>query len=79
LKKKVILQEEKKNNWWLFYDKEGHIAHKCQLKNNQKNGYCFLYEKKKLVKASKFKNGKKTKEWTNFSSFKKENSLNDLR
>ena len=50
-----------------------------QLKNNQKNGYCLLYKKQKLVKAVKFKNGKKIKEWSDFSSFKEENSLNDLK
>ena len=68
-----------KNDWWLFYDKNGNVNHKCQLKNNQKNGYCLLYQKKKLVKASKFKEGKKIKEWKDFSSFKKENNLLDLR
>lgn len=69
----------KKNNWWLFYDKKGFVNHKCQLKNNQKDGYCLIYKKKKLIKASKFKEGKKIKEWTDFSSFKKENNLNDLK
>ena len=69
----------KKVNWWLFYDKDGNVNHKCQLKNNQKNGYCLIYNKRKLIKASKFKGGKKIKEWTDFSSFKKENNLNDLR
>ena len=68
-----------KNNWWLFYDDNGFVNQKCQLKNNKKNGYCLTYEKKKLLKASKYKNGKKIKEWTDFSSFKNENSLNDLR
>lgn len=69
----------KQNNWWLYYDNSGYINHKCQLKNNKKNGYCLLYKKKKLIKAVKFKNGKKINEWTDFSSFKKENSLKDLR
>jgi antitoxin component YwqK of YwqJK toxin-antitoxin module len=68
-----------KNNWWLFYDSNGNINHKCQLKNNQKNGYCLLYKEQKLVKASKYKNGKKLKEWTDFLSFKDENNLNELR
>jgi antitoxin component YwqK of YwqJK toxin-antitoxin module len=67
-----------KNNWWLFYDMKGFINHKCQLKNNQKNGYCLIYKKQKLIKASKYKNGKKLKEWTDFSSFTNENDLNDL-
>lgn len=69
----------KQNKWWLYYNKEGQVIHKCQLKNNQKNGYCLLYRKKKLVKAVKFKNGKKVNEWTDFSSFKKDNDLEDLK
>lgn len=69
----------KQNKWWLYYDDMGHINHKCQLKNNQKNGYCLIYEMEKLVKAAKYKEGKKIKEWTDFESFKKENKLSDLR
>ena len=69
----------KQQKWWLFYDKTGAINHKCQLKDNKKNGYCLLYTKGKLEKASKFIGGKKIKEWTDLSSFKKENSLLDLR
>lgn len=68
-----------KNNWWLFYDAAGNVNHKCQLKNNEKNGYCLLYRKKKIIKASKYKDGKKINEWTDFSSFKNENNLKDLR
>ncbi len=69
----------KENKWWLFYDNEGNVNHKCQLKDNQKNGYCLLYQKRKLIKAVKFKNGKKINEWKNFSSFRKENNLKDLK
>lgn len=68
-----------KNNWWLFYDSKGNINHKCQLKHNQKNGYCLMYNKGKMVSVSKFKAGKKIKEWTNIESFKKENKLSDLQ
>jgi antitoxin component YwqK of YwqJK toxin-antitoxin module len=71
--------EGQQNDWWLFYDKKGHVIHKCQLKNNQKNGYCLIYQEGTLIKASKFKKGKKINEWKDFSSFKKENSLSDLR
>ncbi|WP_243456856.1 toxin-antitoxin system YwqK family antitoxin [Polaribacter batillariae] len=79
VEKEGHFKKGKKYNWWLFYDEKGNINHKCQLKNNQKNGYCLIYNNKKLVKASKFKDGKKIKEWTDFSSFKDENNLNDLR
>ena len=55
------------------------INHKCQLKDNHKNGYCLMYKNEKLIAASKYKAGKKLKEWTDFLSFKKENNLSDLR
>lgn len=69
----------KQNKWWLYYDDMGHINHKCQLKDNQKNGYCLMYKMEKLVKAAKYQNGKKIKEWTDFKSFRKENKLSDLK
>ena len=69
----------KKANWWLFYDTLEKVNHKCQLKDNQKNGYCLMYHDEKLVSASKYKAGKKLKEWTTFASFKKENNLSDLK
>ncbi|MFT5846097.1 MAG: antitoxin component YwqK of YwqJK toxin-antitoxin module [Psychroserpens sp.] len=68
-----------KNKWWLFYDSEEKINHKCQLKNNQKNGYCLMYRNEKLVSAVKYSKGKKIKEWTDYQSFRKENSLKDLK
>lgn len=69
----------KKYGWWLFYDKKGNVHHRCQLQNNQKNGYCLVYKEGKLIKASKYKDGKKLNEWRDFSSFKKENTLSDLQ
>lgn len=69
----------KQQKWWLYYDTNGNINHKCQLKNNKKNGYCLVYDRQKLVKASKYKSGKKIKEWTDFSSFRRENNLSDLK
>ena len=60
-------------------DKKEKINHKCQLKDNQKNGYCLVYNNEKLVAASKYKAGKKLKEWTTFASFKRENNLSDLQ
>ena len=74
---KVILLMEK-NKWWLFYDKSGILSRKSQFKNNQKNGYCFIYENGEIVKAEKFKAGQKIKEWTNMKSFRKENKISDF-
>ncbi len=69
----------KQNNWWIFYDRNGEIKKKCQLKDNIKDGYCLLYQKQKLVKALQFSNNKQVKEWTDFSSFKRDNDLNALK
>ena len=68
-----------KNKWWVFYDDMGKINHKCQLKLNQKDGYCIVYEKGKIIMASKYEAGKKIKEWTSLKAFKKENNLLDLQ
>ncbi|QMU65597.1 MAG: hypothetical protein GKR88_15785 [Flavobacteriaceae bacterium] len=69
----------KQNKWWLYYDDKGHIYHKCQLKDNKKNGYCLIYKMEKLTKVAKFQQGKKIKEWTDLKSFKKDNNLSDLK
>lgn len=79
LEKEGHFENGKKNNWWLFYDAMEKINHKCQLKNNQKNGYCLMYKNEKLIAASKYKAGKKLKEWTTFASFKSENKLSHLQ
>ena len=68
-----------KTNWWLFYDASEKINHKCQMKHNQKNGYCLMYKDEKLISAAKFKAGKKIKEWADLKAFKKENNLLDLQ
>jgi len=64
--------------WWIFYNNKGTIIHKCQLKNGKKNGYCLKYKYEKITAAEQYSNGKKLKEWTNFSSFRRENKLSDL-
>ena len=79
LEKEGHFKNGKKQNWWLFYDTMEKLNHKCQLKNNQKNGYCLMYKNEKLVAASRYKAGKKLKEWTTFASFNKENKLSDLK
>ncbi|TNJ43875.1 hypothetical protein KFZ70_07395 [Tamlana fucoidanivorans] len=71
--------QNKKSGWWLFYDKNQNIEHKCQLKDNLKNGFCLIYKNEVLVAASKYKSGKKLKEWTNFADFKRDNKLSNLK
>lgn len=71
--------KNKQEGWWLFYDKKGRINHKCQLKKGIENGYCLKYKDSKLISAEKYSEGEKINEWFNFSAFKKENSLSDLK
>ena len=70
---------DKKEKWWIFYNDKNEVIHKCQLKNGIKNGYCLMYKDGELSSAQKYNNGKKISEWFDFSSFKKENKLSDLR
>ncbi len=69
----------KKANWWLFYDNKGKLDYKCQLSNGIKNGYCLQYNYGDIASASKYKNGKKLKDWYDYRSFKRENNLSDLK
>lgn len=71
--------KNKQQGWWIFYDKKGRINHKCQLKNGIEDGYCIKYKDAKMISAEKYSEGKKLKEWFNFSAFTKENSLSDLK
>jgi len=78
IEKEGHFKNGKKDSWWLFFSKQGEMNHKCQLKDGKKNGFCFRYHQRKLIKAEKYRKGKKIKEWTNLKSFKRENSLSDL-
>jgi len=46
---------------------------KIQLRDNRKEGFGLVYEGKKLKKAEKYMNDKKTREWTSVFSFRKDN------
>ncbi|HMB63928.1 MAG TPA: hypothetical protein VKN36_12690 [Eudoraea sp.] len=69
----------KMNHWWIYYDEEGFVHHKCQLVAGKKNGFCLTFRDGKLTAAEKYIRGEKIREWRNFSSFKRENNLSDLR
>ncbi|GAB5398894.1 MAG: hypothetical protein Aureis2KO_04790 [Aureisphaera sp.] len=66
-------------NWWIFYDIANQKTNKFQYKNNKKNGFCLRYNKKKLIKAERYKNDQKDGEWTSISSFRRDNPGASLR
>ncbi len=70
--------EGRPSNWWIYYDAEGKPAHKCQLEDGMKNGYCLKYTEGELSSASRYSKGRFVKEWKDLKSFKRENSLLDL-
>ncbi len=68
----------KAEKWWIIYDiadgnKKNQTIRKYQYRNNKKNGYCLLYKNDKLFKAEKYVDDRKTGEWTDVFSFKKDN------
>lgn len=79
LREEGHFENNEKADWWLFYDALGNVNHKCQLSEGIKNGYCLMYKNDDIVKAEKYRNGKKIKSWSSFSSFRRENKLSDLR
>lgn len=71
--------DNKRTLWWSFYDKDGVLKYKFQFQNGVKNGYCLVYKNDEIVKAAKYVNGIKLKEWSDYDQFTKENNLLDLR
>lgn len=69
-----------KNNaekWWIIYDiaaptGDG-IVRKYQFRKNKKNGFCLSYRNNELFKAEKYVDNKKIGEWTDISTFKRDN------
>ncbi|QLE00791.1 hypothetical protein HX109_04140 [Galbibacter sp. BG1] len=68
----------KKTGWWIVY-KNNLMVKKCQYQDDMLNGYSIQYRNKKPVLCRKFKNDSLVGEWDSMESFKKENSLKDLR
>ena len=58
--------------WWIFHEIAVPKKTKIQFRNNIKNGYALYYRNNKLIKAEKYKNNKKTGEWTSVSSFRRD-------
>ncbi len=59
--------------WWIFYDIAGRNKEKVELQNNQRNGYCLIYEGRKLIRVKKYNNNAIIGEWTDKKSFKRDN------
>ena len=60
-------------NWWIFYDIANAKTSKFQYKDNQKNGFCLRYKKRKLIRVEKYTNNSKVGEWTSIFAFKRDN------
>ena len=60
-------------NWWIFYDIANAKTSKFQYENNQKNGFCLRYKKRKLIGVEKFTRNTKVGEWTSILAFKRDN------
>ena len=60
-----------KNGWWIVY--ENNTTIKIQYIDGKREGFALVYTNKKLQKALKFVENKKTGEWTSLWSFKRDN------
>lgn len=60
-------------NWWAFYNKTGELTEKCQYKDGSKDGFRVVYVNEKPKKVEKFEDDIKTKQWTSYSGFIKDN------
>lgn len=60
-------------NWWIFYDIARLETRKIQYKDNQKNGFCLVYENKKLTKVEKYVEDQYKGEWDSVRTFRRDN------
>lgn len=60
-------------DWWIFYDLATNSKQKIQYQNNQKNGFCLVYQGRKLQKVEKYVNDIHKGTWTDVRSFKRDN------
>lgn len=61
------------DKWWIFYDLALQEKRKIQYQNNEKNGFCLIYKKNKLIKAEKYQNDLLTGMWDTLRSFRQDN------
>lgn len=67
-----------KSKWWVYYSPKGEIVKKCEFLNDKMNGLCIVYEKGNIIRAEKYKQGKKINQWNTIADFKRDNSLSSL-
>lgn len=60
-------------NWWIFYDLATLKTEKIQYQNNKKNGFCLVYDGRKLIKVEKYVDDIHKGTWTDIRSFKRDN------
>jgi len=78
LEKEGHYENGKQNKWWVYFDSEGKVNHKCQFKDDLKNGYCLMYNKNKLISASKFINDKKIPILYQYTTFMRKKRLEKM-
>lgn len=67
-----------KTAWWTFYNATSDVSKKCEFKNDRMEGFCIIYKNGNIVRAEKFINGKKIKQWESLAEFKKDNLISSL-
>ena len=67
--------KNQKNKWWIFYDSNEEVVKKQQFDNDKPNGFCVIYSKGNIIRAEKYKNGERIKQWQTVEAFKKDNPI----
>lgn len=65
----------KKCKWWIFYIHEEEISKKCQFESDKMNGLCLIYKNGEIIRAEKYLNDLKIKQWNSIAEFKKDNPI----
>lgn len=65
----------KKCKWWIFYNANEEIRMKCEFEYDKMNGLCLIYKRGEIIRAEKFQDNQKNKQWNSIDEFKKDNPL----
>ena len=58
--------------WWVFYVNDK-VEKKVEYSEGKKNGYSLYYTNGDILKVEKYKDDIKTREWTDYATFKRDN------